>query len=60
MLKMVRQSHVKGDVTRGNDHPEEYIGVGNDHAMSFDTKDVVDLAVEGTIFNVREKTQNGE
>ncbi len=57
---MVQQSCVKGDSTRGNEHIEEYIGVGHDHAMSFDTKDVAVLAVEGIIFNAREKPLNGE
>ena len=60
LLKMVRQIHVKGEVTKGYDHSEEYIGVGNDHAMSFDTKDVTDLVVEGAVFNARDKSQNGD
>lgn len=59
LLKMVQQSNVKGDAGRGNDHSEEYIGVGQDHAMSFDVKDVAALAVEGVIFNARDKSQNG-
>lgn len=56
---MVQQANVKGDAGRGHDHSEEYIGVGQDHAMSFDTKDVAALAVEGVNFNAREKSQNG-
>lgn len=59
LLKMVQQSNAKGDASRGNDHSEEYIGVGQDHAMSFDTKDVAALAVEGVTFNARDKSQNG-
>jgi hypothetical protein len=60
LLKMVQQSYNKGDTVRGKDYPEEYIGIGHDHAMSFDTKDVAALAVEGVIFNAREKSQNGD
>ena len=59
LLKMVQQSNVKGDAGRGSDHSEEYIGVGQDHAMSFDTKDVAALAVEGLTLNARDKSQNG-
>lgn len=56
---MVQQANVKGDSSKGNDHSDEYIGVGHDHAMSFDTKDVAALAVEGVTFNARDKSQNG-
>lgn len=59
LLKMVQQPYAKGDVSRGNDHSEEYIGVGHDHAMSFDMKDVAHFAVEGVAFNARDKSQNG-
>ena len=38
----------------------EYIGSGEDHAMSFEAKDVIDLAVKDVSFNVQDKGQNGK
>ncbi|KAI4164474.1 MAG: hypothetical protein LQ342_001787 [Letrouitia transgressa] len=61
LLKMV-QKIKSGVKTEANTVPEllnEYTGVGEDHAMSFDLKDVVDLAVEGATFDGRDKPQNG-
>ena len=60
LLKMVRQ--VSGPKTEANGVHEtssDYIGVGSDHAMSFDTKDVVDLGVEGVSFGAQDRGQNG-
>lgn len=60
LLKMVQQLYGKGDTIRGKDHPEEYIGVGPDYAMSFDIKDVAVLSVKEVVFSAREKSQNGD
>lgn len=60
LLKMVQQVNNKGDANWAKETSEEYIGIGEDHAISFDIKEVVDLAVEGVLFNSREKSQNGK
>ncbi|KAL8942856.1 MAG: hypothetical protein Q9211_001219 [Gyalolechia sp. 1 TL-2023] len=61
LLKMVQKIR-PGDKAEANGNSEthtDYIGSGEDHAMSFDTKDVVHLAVDGVTFDIRDKTQNG-
>ncbi|KAL9033636.1 MAG: hypothetical protein Q9214_007419, partial [Letrouitia sp. 1 TL-2023] len=61
LLKMVQKikSGVKSEANTGPEPLNEYTGIGEDHAMSFDLKDVVDLAVEGATFAGRDKPQNG-
>lgn len=59
LLKMVKQIPEKGEVNGIKDSLNDYIGVGDDHAMAFDLKEVIDLAVEGVVFNNRDKPQNG-
>lgn len=61
LLKMVQKikSGVKTEANTGPELLNEYTGVGEDHAMSFDLKDVIDLAVEGATFDGRDKSQNG-
>ncbi len=59
LLKMVQQVNGRNEANGVKEALEEYIGVGDDHAMSFDLKDVIDLAVEGVTFNPRDKIQNG-
>lgn len=59
LLKMVKQIQEKGEVNGTKDSLNDYIGVGDDHAMAFDLKEVIDLAVEGVVFNIRDKPQNG-
>lgn len=56
---MVQQVNGKSEVNGVKDNTDDYIGVGDEHALSFDIKDVIDLAVEGVMFNSREKSQNG-
>ncbi|KAL9635968.1 MAG: hypothetical protein Q9164_003131 [Protoblastenia rupestris] len=61
LLKMVQQTR-HGNKTEMNgvrDTMSEYIGVGDDHAMSFNARDVVDLAVEGATIATQEKRSNG-
>ena len=41
------------------DITQEFVGIGEDHSMSFDFKDVVDFAVEGASISSPEKPQNG-
>jgi len=45
----------------GNTAPaEEYVGEGEDHVMTFDVQDTVDLAVSGVITTSAQAAQNGE
>ena len=62
LLKMVQQiKHAeKSDGANGiKSTSQDFIGIGEDHSLSFDIKDVVDLAVEGANFSAHEKQQNG-
>lgn len=62
LLKMVQQTKAadKTDTTNGvKDTSMDYIGVGEDHSMSFEGKDVLNVAVDGVIFSAQEKQQNG-
>lgn len=61
LLKMVQKVR-PSDKIEPNGSPDTYgdfIGSGEDYAMSFDTKDVVHLAVDGVTFDIRERAQNG-
>lgn len=58
LLKMVQQVHEKGE-PNGTKDGNDYIGVGDDHTMTFDIKEVIHLTLEGVVFNTREKQQNG-
>ena len=61
MLKMVQQMKSVGKVESNGAHEDSfaYVGAGEDHAMSFDFKDVIDLAFEGVPLGTQEKIQNG-
>ncbi|KAL9591965.1 MAG: hypothetical protein Q9179_007194 [Wetmoreana sp. 5 TL-2023] len=61
LLKMVHKvrSSEKNEANGNQDNHIDYMGFGEDHAMSFEIKDVVDLAVDGVTFDVRDKTPNG-
>jgi len=61
LLKMVQQikSGSKGDVNGSQENSGDYVGAGDDYAMTFDVKDVVDLAVEGDLVGTQTKMQNG-
>ena len=40
--------------------PDEYAGIGEDHSLSFDIQDVVDLSVAGVdVSHTDSKVQNG-
>lgn len=49
----------KAESNGDREHQSEYVGFGENHAMSFDMKDVIDLAVEGVTFDNRDKSLNG-
>ena len=61
LLKMVRpiKRDDTGEARMDGEATSDYVGVGEDHAMSFDVKETVDLAVENVFFNTAEKPQNG-
>ncbi len=51
LLKMVKRNAAGSDrLTNGVDAGSGYVGSGPEHAMYFDLKDVVDLAVDGVTF----------
>lgn len=61
LLKMVQKVR-SNDKVEPNGSPDtcgDFIGSGEDYDMSFGTKDVVHLAVDGVSFDIREKAQNG-
>lgn len=61
LLKMVRRVKLNSEAeSNGVINSEvEYIGSGEDHAMSFEAKDVIDLAVKDVTFNLQDKVPNG-
>ena len=61
LLKMVEQtkSNGKSELNGASDSPAGFVGKGADFAMSFDVKDVTDLAIEGISFDNEQKLQNG-
>lgn len=61
LLKMVQQtrSGTRGEVNGVQDSSAPYTGRGEDYAMSFDIKDVVDLAIDGIAFDGQHRSQNG-
>ncbi len=61
-MKMVQQviGAGKSEVNGVKADTEALVGVGADHTMSFDLKDVSDLAVEGFEVGTQEKLQNGK
>lgn len=59
LLKMVQQIKNRSEANGVKEGSEEYTGIGDDHSMSFDVKDVMDLAVEGIVFNHPNKLSTG-
>ena len=62
LLKMVQQYKPgnKTEVNRGHETSADYIGDGEDYSMSFDVKDVIDLAFEGVVFGTHSMMANGK
>ena len=50
----------KAEVNRTQENFCDYIGIGEDYAMTFDVKDVIDLAFEGVIFSAQNAMANGK
>ncbi|KAL8814467.1 MAG: hypothetical protein Q9223_006310 [Gallowayella weberi] len=61
LLKMVQRVRASEKSESNGDHEThgEYVGYGDNHAMSFDMKDVINLAVEGVTFDNRDNSLNG-
>ena len=63
LLKMVQHTKFseKNDGVNGvKDAFQDYVGIGEDHSMSFESKDVLHLAVEGVSFTAHETRTNGK
>lgn len=62
LLKMVQQlkSVGRGEPNGVQDDSGSLVGVGEDHAMTFDVKDISDLSVEGADIGAQDKLQNGK
>lgn len=58
MVQQVRAGH-KGDANGVRETSRDFIGFGEDHAMSFKMKEVVDFAVEGIPINNQDRRPNG-
>ena len=61
LLKMVQQirSGHKGDLNGFRDAIRDYVGVGDDHALSFKIKDIIDFASEGISISNQDRRLNG-
>lgn len=59
-MKMVKRTRLPSQQVNGTtDLADEYIGEGEDHAMSFDLQDTADLAVSNVVTASAHATQNG-
>ncbi|KAL9100539.1 MAG: hypothetical protein Q9163_004096 [Psora crenata] len=61
LLRMVQQTRHgnKAEINGVRETMSDYVGVGDDHAMSFNAQDVVDLAVDGAMAALQDKRSNG-
>ena len=61
LLKMVQhtKSGRRGEINGVRDNMRDYVGVGDDHAMSFKIKEVADLAFEGISISSQDRRSNG-
>ena len=59
---MVRQINFadRGQANGIQEDTTDLVGFGEDHAMTFQVADVIDLAVEGVQLGNQDKYQNGE
>ena len=56
---MVQAGDVKCDSNGDRSTSAEFIGVGEEHAMSFESRDISGLAAIDLVLNLRDKSQNG-
>ena len=61
LLKMVQRSrhHTQSSLNGTPETSADFVGTGDDFAMSFYIKDVVDICVENVTLGTREKLPNG-
>lgn len=61
MLKMVQQikSVEKKELNGARDNKDNFVGIGQDHSVSFDFKDVSNISVEGVGLGAQDKYENG-
>ncbi|KAL8775681.1 MAG: hypothetical protein Q9209_000177 [Squamulea sp. 1 TL-2023] len=61
LLQMVQKVKASEKAEINGDHEinGDYVGHGENHAMSFDMKDIIDLAVEDVTFDNRDKSLTG-
>ena len=61
LLKMVQYTKYsrKGETNGARDPVREYVGVGDDHAMSFKIKEVADFTLEGMSISNQDRRPNG-
>ena len=62
LLKMTQcvKRHDKGDTNGFRAGTPEYVGIGEDHAMAFKARDVIDLPLEPSAIKPQEKRVNGK
>jgi len=62
LLKMVRQikNGEKGQANGIQEDTAAYVGVGDEHDMTFNVKDVAEVAIDGVQLSGQDKYQNGE
>ena len=55
-----RKSAARGEANGIQDESEVLVGIGDDHAMTFEIKDISSLTVDGLDLGARDKLQNGK
>lgn len=62
VLKMTRRTRLPShqQMNGDTDLPEEFTGEGEDHVMTFDVQDTLDLSVQGVTTADAKPAQNGE
>lgn len=61
ILKMVKRTRLAShqQMNGNSELPDEYIGEGEDHVMTFDVQDTADLYVANVVTENAQATQNG-
>lgn len=61
ILKMVKRTRLAShqQINGNTELPDEYIGEGEDHVMTFDVQDTADLSVANVVTANAHATQNG-
>lgn len=61
LIKMAQQLKTggKGDANGVQESLSDFVGAGDEYAMTFEVKEVAHLVLEGAIASIQNKTQNG-